>query len=198
MALGGGPKKRINGLLGGMMITVFAGILVLSPSWWIWGIGGFIVAFMAPISNGCSQAIWQTKTPPHVQGRVFGARRFIAQVSSLIGMIIVGPLADKIFTPSMDIGGQWARPLGWLIAPGPGSGMALMIFISFTLCTVASIVAYSVYAVRHVEDLIPDHDESEKKETAGGESGKKDDAPGNGKGKKGEADGGSDGSKSDP
>lgn len=158
MAIWGGPQKRINGLLGGMATSIVVGVTILHPSPYVWALGGFIMMITMPITNGCSQAIWQTKTAPHVQGRVFGARRFIAQISSGIGMIIVGPLADRFFTPGMNIGGNLTGIFGKLIAPGPGSGMALMVFFSFTLCTVTAIIAYCVYNIRHVEDIIPDYD----------------------------------------
>ena len=73
-------------------------------------------------------------------------------------MIVVGPLADKFFTPGMNIGGSLTGIFGGFILPGPGSGMAIMVFLSFTLCTVIAIVAYSIYNIRHVEDIIPDYD----------------------------------------
>jgi MFS family permease len=156
MAVWGGPKRRINGLLGGMVLSIIVGIAILPTNYYVWAAGGFFMAFLGPISNGCSQAIWQTKTPPQLQGRIFGARRFIAQISSIIGMISVGPLADRFFTPAMMPGGSLTGTFGWMVHPGPGTGMALMIFFAMLLCTVASIIAYTVSTVRNVEDLIPD------------------------------------------
>lgn len=167
LAVWGGPKRRVRGLLGGMMLMAVAGIGVLPGNPIIWAIGGFIVTFTFPTVNGCSQAIWQSKTPPQVQGRVFGARRFIAQISSVFSLLLVGPLVDYVFEPAMSEGGSLAGALGGILQPGPGAGMALIIFISFILCTVVAIVAYTNRKLRGIEDLLPDHDveaESEEEE----------------------------------
>lgn len=55
----------------------------------------------AYIINGSNLAIWQSKVPPDVQGRVFAVRRLIAQVTSPLGVLIAGPLADFVFEPAM-------------------------------------------------------------------------------------------------
>jgi MFS family permease len=164
LAIWGGPKRRIYGLLGGGMMTVIAGIGVLPTNPIFWALGGLIITFVFPTVNGCSQAIWQSKTPPQMQGRVFGARRFIAQISNVFPLIMVGPLVDYVFEPAMDVGGGLAGTLGWMIEPGPGAGMTLIIFIAFTLATVVSAVAFLNRDLRNIEDLIPDHDEKEGEE----------------------------------
>ena len=162
LAVWGGPKKRIYGLLVGGMLTVIAGIGVLPSNPIFWAIGGFIVTFVFPTVNGCSQAIWQSKTPPQLQGRVFGARRFIAQVSSVFPLITVGPLVDYVFEPAMDVGGGLAGVLGWMIEPGRGAGMTLIIFLAFLGATVVSAIALFNRDLRNVEELLPDHDEKEE------------------------------------
>lgn len=169
LAVWGGPKRRINGLLGGMMISVVGGIAVLPLNPYMWALGAFAVMFLMPTVTGCSQAIWQSKVPPQLQGRVFGARRFIAQISSVFGFLLVGPLADHVFEPAMMPGGGLADVLGGVVPPGPGAGMALIIFISFTLCTVVSVVAYMSRNIRNIEDLIPDFEEKEEPEEGSGE-----------------------------
>jgi MFS family permease len=166
LAIWGGPKRRINGLLGGMMISVIGGAAVLPLNPYIWALGAFLFMFAVPISIGCSQAIWQSKVPPQLQGRVFGARRFIAQISSVFGFILVGPLADFVFEPAMMPGGWMAEALGSVVPPGPGAGMAVIIFISFTLCTFVSIVAYMSPKIRNIEDIVPDHDVKEEYNSA--------------------------------
>jgi len=115
-----------------------------------------------PIVNGCSQAIWQTKTPPSVQGRVFGARRFIAQISGTFGLLLVGPLADFVFEPAFDQGGSLAGTFGWLMEPGTGSGMAFMVFLGIILSSIVAVIAYLVRDIRNIEEIIPDFDEGEE------------------------------------
>jgi hypothetical protein len=51
------------------------------------------------VLNGSSRAIWQSKTAPHVQGRVFAVRRMIACASLPLAYLVAGPLADRVFEP---------------------------------------------------------------------------------------------------
>jgi MFS family permease len=179
MIIWGGPKRKINGLLGGMIAGCAVGSLTFTFSNpLIWMLGGFGFVFFMPVLNGCSQAIWQSKVPPELQGRVFGARMFIAQCSNLIGMLAVGPVADRVFEPAMLSGGGLTGAFGWLIAPGPGSGMVLMLFLSCILCIIAAMAAYSVNAIRNVETLVPDFDDGKKGEKEEKENGAEAKGPG--------------------
>jgi MFS family permease len=162
IAVWGGPKKRIKGLLGGMAIAGLGGLAAFPADPIFWAMGGFLFLFLSPIVNGCSQAIWQTKTPPGVQGRVFGARRFIAQISGTFGLLLVGPLADFVFEPAFDQGGSLAGALGWLIEPGTGSGMAFMVFLGIILSSIVAVIAYLVRDIRDIEEILPDFDEGEE------------------------------------
>jgi MFS family permease len=159
IAVWGGPKKRIKGLLGGMAIAGFGGLMAFPSDPFFWAAGGFLFLFLSPIVNGCSQAIWQTKTPPSVQGRVFAARRFIAQISSVGGLLLVGPLADFVFEPAFDHGGSLAGAFSWLMDPGTGSGMAFMVFLGIALSSIVAVIAYLVRDIRDIEEIIPDFDE---------------------------------------
>jgi hypothetical protein len=57
--------------------------------------------FMEPMMNASSQAIWQSKVAPDVQGRVFGVRRMIAWSAQIVGPLLAAPLADHVFKPAM-------------------------------------------------------------------------------------------------
>lgn len=165
IAIWGGPKKKINGLLGGMILAGFGGLAAFPASPVAWALGGFLFMFLSPTVNGCSQAIWQSKTAPAVQGRVFAARRFIAQISSTVGLLLVGPLVDFVFEPGFDVGGSMAGLVSWFVAPGPGVGMAVVVFLAIALSSIVALIAYFVRDVRNIEEILPDFDaekESEK------------------------------------
>ncbi|MFH0815689.1 MAG: MFS transporter [Methanobacteriota archaeon] len=160
LAVWGGPKKRIYGLLVsdfflGLGITLTLG---LGRGIVVWTAGGFLTMLFLPIGNGSSQAIWQSKVPPNKQGRVFAARRLIAQASMAIAMILAGPLADGYFEPSMAEGGSLVSTFGGLVGSGPGAGMALMIFFCGLAATLAVPIFYLMPSVRNVETLVPDFD----------------------------------------
>ncbi|MFO8150791.1 MAG: hypothetical protein R6T93_10875, partial [Trueperaceae bacterium] len=73
--------------------------------------------------NGCSQAIWQNKTAPDVQGRVFAVRRMIAWSSMPLAYLVAGPLADHVFGPLLDEGGALVGSVGRIIGTGEGRGI---------------------------------------------------------------------------
>ncbi len=156
----GGPKRRIHGLLLGLTSSGLMGITLmgLGRGLTIWALAAFIIMFVNPITNGSSQAIWQSKVAPQVQGRVFATRALIARFSQPLAMVLAGPLADWILEPSMMPGGDLAPVFGWLVGTGPGSGIAIIFVIAGLLGAIFSLGGYVFNAVRNVEDILPDHD----------------------------------------
>lgn len=156
----GGPKRKVDGVLLGMVFASLFGTVVLGlgRSLPVWAAGGFMSMLFLPMLNGSNQAIWQSKVPPSLQGRVFSTRLIIAQVTAPIAMLASGPLADKVFGPSMLTSGSLAPVFGWLTGTGTGTGISLM-FVLFGLAgAAAGMAGYLIPSVRNVERLIPDHD----------------------------------------
>jgi MFS transporter, DHA3 family, macrolide efflux protein len=157
MSAWGGPQRKIHGVLAGMALECTTGILLmgLGRTVTVWALSGFLTMFFVPIVNSSNTAIWQSKVAPELQGRVFGARRAIAQCSYLIGFVLAGPVADHVFEPAMRSGGALADALGGLVGTGPGAGMALILMICGILGAVVSLAAYFVPVIRHVESIEP-------------------------------------------
>ena len=159
MSAWGGPKKKINGVIFGMaivsLITSFFGI---GRNMTLWAPTAFLVMAFLPILNGSSQAIWQSKVPPEMQGRVFATRSLIARVASPLSMAITGPLADWIFEPAMMSGGSLVPVFGWLVGTGPGAGIAVLFVVMGVFGSITSLAGYSIRSIRDLETLIPDHD----------------------------------------
>ena len=157
----GGPKKKVNGVLAGMMLSSLLGMMVLGlgGSMFAWMFGSFMNMFFIPLVNGSNQAIWQSKIPPEVQGRVFSTRALIAQISVPLAMMITGPLTDNFLLPTMDSGGVLAQSLGWLVEAGPGAGISLL-FVFMGLAGVGiGLSGFLFPHIRDVETIIPDYDE---------------------------------------
>jgi len=162
MSIWGGPEKRTNGLLGGLfMLSLFGELLGFGQSPIVWIAAAFLMMLFIPVLNGCSQALWMSKVPPEVQGRVFATRRLIAQISQPLAMILTGPLADWVFEPAMQQGGSLADVFGWLGGTGDGTGMALIFVFMGISRGLISLLGYSIKAIRDVEDLIPDFDSTD-------------------------------------
>ena len=78
MTVWGGPKRRVYGMFVGVAIEGLALCLAVTvESVPLIAVAAFLFMGTLPIVNACSQAIWQSKVAPDVQGRVFSVRRMI-------------------------------------------------------------------------------------------------------------------------
>jgi len=163
MSAWGGPKRKVHGVLGFLMLGgLFTTMLGLRPSIPLMTVSGFLMMMTFPVVNGSSQAIWQSKVALDVQGRVFSVRRMIAWSTTPVAFALAGPLADQVFKPLLMEGGALANSVGQVIGVGPGRGVGLM-FIILGLCNV--LVAAGGYLnsrVYHVEDDLPDAVQAEE------------------------------------
>lgn len=156
MSTWGGPKRKVWGVIG---FGTFSGLLLclmaLPPVAWIYAAAGSLTMACMPIMNASSQAIWQTKTEPDVQGKVFAARRMIAWGSAPLAYLATGPLADKLFNPGLMPGGSLVS-LFPFIEPGTGAGYRAQFFVFGLLTTGAAAIALFLPKLRNVERDLAD------------------------------------------
>src|SRR4030095_13806140 len=94
----GGPRRRVAGLLGFLLLQ--GGILPfggLGASALLIAAGAFIYLFAVAILSGTSQALWQSKVAPDLQGRVFAVRRMVALSTLALASLLPRPLAAHGF-----------------------------------------------------------------------------------------------------
>lgn len=153
-----GPQRKIHGVLIGLALgSIGLAVQGLGRDLIVWAVGGFVLFFFLPLANASLQSIWQSKTPPDVQGRVFAARRLIGQGSLPLAMLVAGPLSDLLAEPAMAVNGALAPVFGGLVGTGPGAGMSLIILLAGAAGIVMPFVAgYAIPAVRNLEDIVPD------------------------------------------
>ncbi len=157
MSAWGGPRRRVIGIIGfGAIAGFFLLLLGLRPSIPLIAAAGFGAMFCIPILNGSSQALWQSKVAPDVQGRVFAVRRMIAQAASPLAILMAGPLADRVFEPLLQAGGPLSASLGQMLGVGPGRGTGLLFVVLGVVDILAGGVAYLYGPVRRVEEELPD------------------------------------------
>lgn len=156
MTITGGPKPRVHGVFAGIGLAGLLGqtLLGLGQSVPVWVMANVIAGFFLPVMNGSSQAIWQSKVEPDVQGRVFTVRRLIAQFTSPLALMIAGPLVDRVFTPLST--SPFGASLAPLFGPAAGRGFAMMFVLFGLLTCLNGFGAYLRPRARNVERDLPD------------------------------------------
>lgn len=158
MSAWGGGKRKIYTLLGagfvGPMFLVAMGLRASIP---LLAVCSFGFMFSVPLLDASSQAIWQSKVAPDVQGRVFAVRRSIAWSSQIIAPLLAAPLAENVFKPAMSPGGALASLVGPIIGVGANRGIGMLISVLGVLSILISVAAFSSSNVRNVELDLPDH-----------------------------------------
>ena len=157
MSAWGGPKDRIRGVLGFSFIVSVSLVLIgVRPQVLIIAPALFALYFAIPLVNSCSQALWQTKTPPEIQGRLFSLRRMISGSVAPVSFVIAGRLSDYVFEPLLAPGGLLSGSVGRVLGVGPGRGMGLIFVLAGTIAIIIQIIAFQFPTLRKAETLLPD------------------------------------------
>jgi len=158
MSAWGGGKRKVFTLLGagviGSLIVIPMGIRLSIP---LLAVCGFGFMFTIPLMNASSQAIWQAKVAPDVQGRIFALRRTIAWSSQLVAPLLAAPLADNVFKPGMAEGGALAAVFGPIVGVGENHGIGVLISLIGLAMTLLCISFFFNSSIRNVEIDLPDH-----------------------------------------
>ena len=153
-----GPKRRIPAVISFISLALIGMIVAgLRPNPFVVAIGFFWLMLFIPLASSSSQAVFQSKVAPDIQGRVFSIRAMISRSVMPIAYLTAGPLADRVFGPLMDTGGAWANTfLGTLLDVGPGRGIGLMFVLSAVIAISISALVYANPRIRNLEDELPD------------------------------------------
>ncbi len=158
MSAWGGGKRKIYTLFAANLVgSLFLGLAGLRASIPLLAVCGFCFMFAMPMVGAASQAIWQVKVAPDVQGRVFAVRRAIAWSSQIVAPLLAAPLADYVFKPGMSVGGWLAPVMGPVFGVGANRGIGLLISLLGLLNVVASFYFFTNPRIRNLETDLPDH-----------------------------------------
>lgn len=116
LSVWGGFQRRVvtamSGLIGlgmGVMLTAAAP----ADAFWLALLGMGLVGLMTPITNGSFGAALQASIAPDMQGRVFALVLSAATAMSPLGLMLAGPLADRIgIQPWFWVGGLVCAAMG--------------------------------------------------------------------------------------
>lgn len=158
MSAWGGGKRKVYTLLGaGLFGSIFLTAIGLRISIPLIAVCGFGFMFAVSLLDASSQAIWQAKVAPDVQGRVFAIRRMITSSSGLVAPLLAAPLADYVFKPGMAEGGALASLLGPIVGVGENHGVGVLISVLGLLSVGVCVLAFFNRSIRNVEIDLPDH-----------------------------------------
>lgn len=154
----GGIRRPARAIILGWILSSLLGITLLGmgQTLLIWLIAIVINSIFDPIVNVALDALLQAKTPPDLQGRVFSASDFIAQIMIPFTPLLAGYFGDRLFEPAMNSGGALVNTFGWLVGTGPGSGFGLLILLCGIGGTLVGIAGYVTSSIRDVDQLLPD------------------------------------------
>lgn len=153
----GGPQAKVKGLVAGQILAAaFLILLGLRPSLPLVAVAMFMMLLVSPLAGASSQAIWLSKTPQHMMGRVFAMRRMLALSTMPVAALLSGPLAERVFNPMLMPGGALEHSAGRVLGVGPGRGIALMYVLIGTFTITATILLYLSPRVRRLDEEIPD------------------------------------------
>ncbi|MBE9042227.1 MFS transporter, partial [Oscillatoriales cyanobacterium LEGE 11467] len=119
-------------------------------------VSGFGYLFARPIVASCNQAIWQSKVPFDLQGRVFSLQRALERSLLVLAHLSAGPLVDGLLEPMMADNGLLAGSIGRIIGTGTGRGISLLFLVLGISTIVVAILAYRTPRLRRIEQELPD------------------------------------------
>jgi DHA3 family macrolide efflux protein-like MFS transporter len=157
MMIWGGPGQRVRAVLVlGVVFGLAMIVIGATAAVPVLAVASFIYYVIQPIINGSDEAIWQTRVPPDLQGRVLAMRHSVEWGSSPIAYAISGPLAEYVFQPLLVAGGPLAGTVGLAVGVGPGRGIGLLLMVIGMLPVAAAIWGMLHPRIRGIEREIPD------------------------------------------
>lgn len=130
VSLAAQPKSRVrvicNALLFSMSTENF--LLAFGRSNAVWCLGAVSGWIFIPFMNANMNALFRSRIPIEIQGRVFSVRNTLQFFTIPVGYLLGGVLVDKVTEPFMAGRTEGSLP-ALLFGTGKGSGAALLFFL---------------------------------------------------------------------
>ncbi|WP_036481841.1 MFS transporter [Myxosarcina sp. GI1] len=157
MSFWSGPQNRVLAIIG---FVGFQGAIVLFGgtriSVFALAVGIFGYLFSQPIIVSLNQAIWQSKVPTHLQGRVFALQQTLERSLAICAYMLAGPLVDNFLNPLMARNGFVAELVGRFINTGMGQGVSLLLVLLGIVNLITVAIAFREPRLRNLETELPD------------------------------------------
>jgi len=152
----GGFKQRIDTILVAMILVLIATMLLgTNQSPIVMGVALFVAMMSVSGANATSMTLLQAKVPGDMQGRVFAIFTQLSLVLTPLGYLLIGPLADQVFTPLASSSAWTEGAPGMLFGIGAAGGMGVLFAITGGLGLIATLITYALPSVRRMEATLP-------------------------------------------
>jgi len=112
-------------------------------------IGMVVWLALIPVIEAAEQTVLQRAIPYERQGRVFGFAQLVENAAAPLTALLVGPLAESTFMPSMTDG--WgADTIGGWFGTGPDRGLALLFTLAGAVGVVVTVAASTTRSYRRL------------------------------------------------
>ncbi len=124
------PKNRVKVICRSLLFSMSTEnfLLALGQNTPVWCLGAILGWLFIPVMNTNMDALFRSRIPVEMQGRVYSARNTLQFFTIPLGYLLGGFLVDRVFEPFMQI--QTADSIFILVfGAGKGSGAALLFFV---------------------------------------------------------------------
>ena len=136
-----GTRPRMHTILIGLLITgaaFFMYAVARTPLWLALSL--FILMIPLPIMNALSISIFQLKTPPEMQGRLFSIFSQLSLLASTSSFLITALLTET----ALESGSQT-------------SGIGMVLFVTGATVVLVTLIAYTSSSIRRLENILPNY-----------------------------------------
>jgi MFS family permease len=152
----GGFKRRINTIMIGIILVLIATMSFGTNQSPIVMGGALFVAMMGvTATNATLMTLLQSKVPGDMQGRVFAIFTQLSLVLTPFGYLLIGPLADQVFTPLASVASWTEGAPGMLFGIGAAGGMGVLFAVTGGLGLIATLITFALPSVRYMETALP-------------------------------------------
>jgi MFS family permease len=162
MSVWGGPKRRTYGILSFVLVQGVVIILLgvgAPSSILIASIGAFVYLFADPMIMGCNRAIWQSKVPLELQGRIFALQQMLQRGAMVLAYLVTGVLIDRVLGPLL-AAGFLRNHFNLGLGNGPESSICLFLILLGMAKILTAAVGYRMPLLLQVDTKLGDAEDA--------------------------------------
>jgi hypothetical protein len=154
----GGFKRRIDTIMISMILVLIATLYFgTNQSPIVLGAALFVAMAGVTGANATLMTLLQSKVPGDMQGRIFAIFMQLSLVLTPLGYLLIGPLADQVFTPLASSPLWIESAAGILFGAGAAGGMGVLFAVTGGLGLLVTLITYALPSIRKMEVTLPSY-----------------------------------------